>query len=446
MGTLGAEFVRGASAEVRVEDFPSPGESALLAWNQNSQHFEVVPESPALSSPPPTWVFAGDVPDAYRTAVREEMEYVRTWFADQYGVAATGFTVLVGADSGALASVYRDVVGQGTIPDSPLGILVMTADNGSAVLLINLGSKGLAFYGSEGPAIAKESILHEYFHVLQGQLASGFAQLPDGKIAHNLDQGPFWLVEGLAEYADYAYSQSRLGRRPYLDRTTHYEDLADLQLNGELNPGDDLMKLEDQGNFQYGPRHPIYNYAMAFAAATLLVEQSEEDSYVQYWKLLHDRPTWQQAFEEAFGIGIEDFYEMFDEWLPSQLPSYVQLSVHLRWPGKETLSRDALSRLNWATDVESEMIVHPETWFSGGLSIRSPAGIPWTGYLSLWWESDQCTKHLLGWYKDGELTDQRTDATLVEFTGRSSSLEWTLPAQPDMLPRLSEKTLGNCTP
>ncbi len=45
VGTLGEEFVRGASAEVRVEDFPSPGESALLAWNQNTQHFEVVPES-----------------------------------------------------------------------------------------------------------------------------------------------------------------------------------------------------------------------------------------------------------------------------------------------------------------------------------------------------------------------------------------------------------------
>ena len=45
VGTLGENFVRGASAEVRVEDFPSTGESALLAWNQSTQHFEVVPES-----------------------------------------------------------------------------------------------------------------------------------------------------------------------------------------------------------------------------------------------------------------------------------------------------------------------------------------------------------------------------------------------------------------
>ena len=47
VGTLGEEFVQGASAEVRVEDFPSPGESVLLVWNEASQHFEVVPESPS---------------------------------------------------------------------------------------------------------------------------------------------------------------------------------------------------------------------------------------------------------------------------------------------------------------------------------------------------------------------------------------------------------------
>ena len=49
VGTLGEEFVTGASAEVRVENFPSPGESTLLVWNQSSQHFEVVPEISGLA-------------------------------------------------------------------------------------------------------------------------------------------------------------------------------------------------------------------------------------------------------------------------------------------------------------------------------------------------------------------------------------------------------------
>ena len=51
VGTLGEEFVTGASAEVRVENFPAPGESTLLVWNESSQHFEVVPERPSGFAP-----------------------------------------------------------------------------------------------------------------------------------------------------------------------------------------------------------------------------------------------------------------------------------------------------------------------------------------------------------------------------------------------------------
>ena len=453
VGTLGEAFVEGET-EVWVEDFPSPGESTLLGWNESSQHFEVVPEgSPdsngALSSAPPTWVFAGDVPDAHRTALREEMEYVRTWFADQYGVKATGFTVLVGTDYEALAPVARDVVGLDLsnvfVPPGhggPASLLpspfVTTANDGRSVMVL--------VYGRNPFDSLKDAIAHEYFHVLQHQLAPGY-QTSEVK--------PYWLVEGLAQYADYVYSQSRLGRRPFLDRYSPYRDLADaINLNGVMTPGT-LEWLADFGNFRNGcDIHPIYVYAMAFAGADLLVGQAEEDSYAQYWQLLHDRPTWQQAFEEAFGLGIEDFYAAFEEWLPSRLPSYVQLSVWLRWPGKEALSREVLGPLAWSTTVAPDIVTRPSfgnmSW--GGIStdgahtITSNAGAPWTGYLSLWWQSDACTEHLLGWYKDGELTDQRTDATLVEFPGRSSSLEWTLPARPDMLPRLSEETLLHCTP
>ena len=40
--TLGEEFLRGAQARVTVENFPSPGETAVLEWNQSTQHFEIV--------------------------------------------------------------------------------------------------------------------------------------------------------------------------------------------------------------------------------------------------------------------------------------------------------------------------------------------------------------------------------------------------------------------
>ena len=40
--TTGEEFLRDASAQVTVEDFPSPGETTVLEWNQSTQHFEMV--------------------------------------------------------------------------------------------------------------------------------------------------------------------------------------------------------------------------------------------------------------------------------------------------------------------------------------------------------------------------------------------------------------------
>ena len=39
--TLGEEFVRGVEEECVVEDFPSPGQTVLLEWQQNSQNFVI---------------------------------------------------------------------------------------------------------------------------------------------------------------------------------------------------------------------------------------------------------------------------------------------------------------------------------------------------------------------------------------------------------------------
>ena len=191
----------------------------------------------------------------------------------------------------------------------------------------------------------------------------------------------------------------------------------------------------------------LYAYSLSFAASTFLAEQAGEDSYVNYWKLVGERPTWQQAFEEAFGTTTDDFYDAFDKWLPSQLLPRVQLRLNMRWPDMENQPQTwrflYLDVENWGT-WESRSS-HMGSGFSGlsGLPLHMffeyDEGAVGTGYLSLWWSDDQCTIHLLGWYKDGELTNRREDATAVEFTGRSSIIDWNIPGHPDTLPRLEER-------
>ena len=46
--TLGEAFVRGASGECTIMDFPTPEESARFAWNQATQGLVLVPNSPEL--------------------------------------------------------------------------------------------------------------------------------------------------------------------------------------------------------------------------------------------------------------------------------------------------------------------------------------------------------------------------------------------------------------
>ncbi len=52
--TLGEEFIRGASGETFVADFPSPGEQVRLVWQEGSQSFRLAPLSAAVAVSPPT--------------------------------------------------------------------------------------------------------------------------------------------------------------------------------------------------------------------------------------------------------------------------------------------------------------------------------------------------------------------------------------------------------
>ena len=50
--TLGEEFVRGVAGTCEVEDFPTPGETVTLEWQQNSQNFVIARGSPPVGITP----------------------------------------------------------------------------------------------------------------------------------------------------------------------------------------------------------------------------------------------------------------------------------------------------------------------------------------------------------------------------------------------------------
>ncbi len=390
---------------------------------------------PQAASPPPTWLFAGGIPDRDQAILREEMEDIRAYFSYRFGVEATGFTVLGGTYE-TLSKVYTDVTGTDYIsnfsrPTPDGGAWVGPSVTGGTVVTL--------LYGYNYPqslSRSRHAIVQEYFHVLQKQLSQGSTQLETGEIVSDgLGRGAFWLVEGLSTYADYEYSLGRTDRREFLnDRFTPYEDIAveraiDSTLSGSLSI--ELAKFEDGSAFQ----DSHLSYPLSFLASRFLVEDqaSREDSHINYWRLLGEGLTWQQAFEEAFSISVDDFYTAFDTWISSPsspVPRMVRIAIHLRLPGGQPLMAEYGERIeleDWGTWRGDRPTVNTRRHDSMFYVIY-PEDSVGTGYLSLWWEG--C---LRGWYKDGDLSTTRFHATAVEFTGKSADIDWSLPAHPSAL-------------
>ena len=379
------------------------------------------------------------------------MEHTRAYFSDRFGIEATGFTVVVGENYEAMAPAYREVT------SLDLSHAARQNQKGRTHGWVTYSPAGGAVVGLMYGHVAewtlsnvKEIIAHEYFHVLQGQMASGFARMGSGEVAWGFqgNRGPTWLVEGLAIYADHMYTPTRPGRRSLLMRATPYEDLAWQRARDSEALVDDLAmelaRIEDREAF-HGCAVGWHSYALSFVAATFLVEEvaEEENAYVTYWKLLGERPTWQQAFEEAFGLSIEDFYTAFDEWInawESPVPPMVQFKAQLRWPDQSTKG-EGFPRFQLEEDHGTWVgtpinLVLRGSRADGTFYVIYPKDATGSGILSLWWTEDGCTEYLLGYYKDGGLTARREDATLVEFTGMPANIDWTIPGDPSTLLRL----------
>ena len=398
---------------------------------------------PVASSAPPTWVFAGDIPDEHKAALREEMEQVRAFFADTLGVEATGFTVLVGMNHEAMASAYMGLTGQDLLEYRARrgwvrGWATHTRTGGALLALV--------YVDGQSP---EEIIAHEYFHVLQGQAELGFERLPTGETAYGSLSDAAWLVEGMASYADYAYTPTRPGRRAFLNtRYTPYQDLLWQRVKEPDSLGDLAEELE--GIEEWTNDSSVgHSYPLSFLGSLFLAEEAAAGAnYANFWQLLNEQADWRSAFEEAFGLPLDGFYAAFSEWIDARIPtspSRVRFKVQLRWPGPP-------AQIGGAPLIKLE----DGRWAAAGSTVTEsdPSGIFYvlysrvgtgSGIFSLWWrEDDWCTEHLLGYYKDGGFTTERGEATRVDFTGESEDATWDIPAHPGNLPRQGECRGCNC--
>ena len=156
---------------------------------------------------------------------------------------------------------------------------------------------------------------HEYFHLLQGAVGPGL---------QGVFEAPEWIIEGSAEYAANVYSQARW-------KTTDkgYRWFLWSQSRGiaALRPLEDAGRFQATGNAGYVLAALATDWLVRRAAGLStdnvlftpdepsgLDAQTNFDSYIQYFRLLAAAATWQEAFEAAFGIAVDDFYEAFEKY------------------------------------------------------------------------------------------------------------------------------------
>ena len=106
---------------------------------------------------------------------------------------------------------------------------------------------------------------------------------------------PEWIIEGTAVHNEELYLE-------------HYRD-------SETNRTDRLIPLRNAGPFRdIADNFGIGWYGIAGLAIDWLVTHSgNPDASVGYWRSLSEDPDWSKAFESAFGIAPEGFFEAFEE-------------------------------------------------------------------------------------------------------------------------------------
>ncbi len=348
----------------------------------------------------------GEVPPDLEAGYRAAMHEVVAYYADRYGVEAPEFAVYLGADIDAVRAVYAEVG----------GVSPETFRGGGRVTPIAGGVRAIFVAGRYFSGGVNSQILsHEYFHVLQGELSE-----------HSLMATPRWLVEGSAVYESMLYSGFWERYRPAAVVLSANNDGA-------------LRDLE-----QFDVADAPHAYGLGALASEWLAEQTGGNPQVKYWQLLGGSATWEDAFESAFGIAVDESYEAFEEHLEEVLSELATGRVEgiVLGPGSEALpgigigirGTDFYKRWSIETDRVGTFDLHVlDGMFRIRIYTRDASG----------------TLRHIGWYggDDGFTTDIGQATVLDVDDGDVVDIQIRLPANPAdlreaQIPRVQGTVLG----
>ena len=230
-----------------------------------------------------TIIFHGDVSVERQAEIRARFDAVADWFDETYDARATGLRIHIGADLEAITPLI--VAGGQDVPTSGAPCFW---SNSEGYLLVD---------GCEEPLPFARLNMSE----IMRQLAySPTAVVEDG----HSRAGPRWLVHGAEEYAASTFRDAV--REASIDAARRDQLGHPVALNvGTLV----LAELETSAGF-----YAQYSRPIAWLAVDYLVSHADADSYVRYFRERAQHQRWEDAFETAFDLSVDDFYVAFAEY------------------------------------------------------------------------------------------------------------------------------------
>ena len=189
------------------------------------------------------------------------------------------------------------------VADGNWGGLAGLEDEDSGWIMVHLRNVARSGNPSDLPHVAAHELSHVYQYTLQnhGRFDNTHSEV------HVI--GPAWMQEGFAEFHGMA-ALAQGGIRPYEQRRQQH-------LSWALRVDVSLKETETYNGLLGGPGR----FDLAGLAAELLASQSSAAALIRYWTLLGPDTTWQQAFQTAFGMTIDDFYTRFADHRANGYPT-----------------------------------------------------------------------------------------------------------------------------
>ena len=224
----------------------------------------------------PTLTFLGDVPDETEAAIGREFQVLQSFFRERFGDWPGDYRVDVAADWESAAPQYS-----------------RPSQESSACVHPFWPSKLLVVLPCPQPL--PDYVARFHFQNVRERLAPGSASSPfrdDGTPYH----GPRWLNLGAERYVEYAYLR--------------FADPESADQHRAWNEADAAQTAEPLSSFETRIGHTGMS-GPGFLAAEWLALRAGHSALFEYYALLRFVPHWRDAFEMAFGLTVEQFYEAF---------------------------------------------------------------------------------------------------------------------------------------